>query len=152
MLRGLSLVLLAVPLLVSAQTADFGKKKRKLDSPRQSRSTVAKAFKIPKPTRFGKKEPKLWAHPFQPLRPLKPFSPLRVPKLSRVNPAPLWPVKATRVPSASTPATWVGTVYTGGSGRKYHRDGCRYRKPSQTSMSSTKANAAGYKPCKVCGG
>lgn len=41
------------------------------------------------------------------------------------------------------------TVYVTNSGKKYHRDGCKWLK-SKIAMSLDKAIAAGYEPCKVC--
>ena len=42
-----------------------------------------------------------------------------------------------------------GTVYVTSTGKKYHRDGCKWLK-SRSPMALSKAVAAGYQPCKVC--
>lgn len=40
-------------------------------------------------------------------------------------------------------------VYVTHTGKKYHRDGCKWLK-SKKALSLAKARAAGYEPCKVC--
>lgn len=42
------------------------------------------------------------------------------------------------------------TVYVTRTGKKYHRDGCRYLAKSKIPMSLSDAKAAGYGPCSVC--
>lgn len=42
------------------------------------------------------------------------------------------------------------TVYVTRTGKKYHRDGCRYLAKSKIPMSLSDAKAAGYEPCSVC--
>jgi hypothetical protein len=42
------------------------------------------------------------------------------------------------------------TVYITRSGKKYHRDGCRYLAPSKSAISLKDAKANGYSACKVC--
>jgi len=42
------------------------------------------------------------------------------------------------------------TVYITNTGKKYHRDGCRYLKKSKIAISLTDAKADGYTPCSVC--
>lgn len=42
------------------------------------------------------------------------------------------------------------TVYVTKTGKKYHRNGCRYLSKSQIPMSLSDAKAAGYGPCSVC--
>ncbi len=41
------------------------------------------------------------------------------------------------------------TVYVTRTGKKYHRDGCRYLK-SRRAISLDAAIERGYEPCKVC--
>jgi hypothetical protein len=42
------------------------------------------------------------------------------------------------------------TVYVTRTGKRYHRDGCRYLSSSRIAMSLKDAEAQGYTPCKVC--
>jgi hypothetical protein len=42
------------------------------------------------------------------------------------------------------------TVYVTRTGKKYHRDGCRYLAASKTAISLKDAKAKGYTACKVC--
>lgn len=42
------------------------------------------------------------------------------------------------------------TVYITDTGKKYHRDGCRYLKKSKHAISLGNAKAQGYAPCSVC--
>jgi hypothetical protein len=42
------------------------------------------------------------------------------------------------------------TVYITRTGKKYHRDGCRYLAASKTAISLKDAKAKGYTACKVC--
>jgi endonuclease YncB( thermonuclease family)/methylphosphotriester-DNA--protein-cysteine methyltransferase len=42
------------------------------------------------------------------------------------------------------------TVYITDTGKKYHRDGCRYLKKSKHAISLKEARERGYEPCKVC--
>ena len=42
------------------------------------------------------------------------------------------------------------TVYVTKTGKKYHRDGCRYLSKSKIPMSLKDAIAKGYTPCSVC--
>ena len=42
------------------------------------------------------------------------------------------------------------TVYTTNTGKKYHRDGCRYLSESKIPISLSDAIARGLTPCKVC--
>jgi len=42
------------------------------------------------------------------------------------------------------------TVYITRTGKKYHRDGCRYLSQSKFPISLKDAKAKGYEPCKVC--
>jgi len=42
------------------------------------------------------------------------------------------------------------TVYITRTGKKYHRDGCRYLRKSRIPISLKQAKARCYTPCKVC--
>ena len=42
------------------------------------------------------------------------------------------------------------TVYVTKTGKRYHRDGCRYLSHSKIPMSLKDAKANGYTPCLVC--
>ena len=42
------------------------------------------------------------------------------------------------------------TVYVTKTGKKYHRDGCRYLAQSKVKTTLKEAKANGYAPCKVC--
>jgi biopolymer transport protein ExbD len=42
------------------------------------------------------------------------------------------------------------TVYVTRTGKRYHRDGCRYLSMSKIPISLKDAKANGYSPCKVC--
>jgi biopolymer transport protein ExbD len=42
------------------------------------------------------------------------------------------------------------TVYVTRTGKKYHRDGCRYLAASKIAISLKDAKAKGYTACKVC--
>ena len=42
------------------------------------------------------------------------------------------------------------TVYITRTGKRYHRDGCRYLASSKIPMTLKDAKAHGYTPCKVC--
>jgi len=42
------------------------------------------------------------------------------------------------------------TVYVTKTGKKYHREGCRYLLQSKIPMKLEDAKAKGYEPCKVC--
>lgn len=44
----------------------------------------------------------------------------------------------------------VQTVYITRTGKKYHRDGCRYLAASKIPISLKDAKAKGYTACKVC--
>jgi competence protein ComEC len=44
----------------------------------------------------------------------------------------------------------VQTVYVTRTGKKYHRDGCRYLAASKSPISLKDAKAKGYTACKVC--
>jgi hypothetical protein len=42
------------------------------------------------------------------------------------------------------------TVYVTKTGKKYHRDGCRYLRSSRIPVVLKDAKANGYTPCSVC--
>ena len=42
------------------------------------------------------------------------------------------------------------TVYITKTGKKYHREGCRYLSKSKIKTTLKEAKANGYTPCKVC--
>lgn len=42
------------------------------------------------------------------------------------------------------------TVYVTRTGKRYHRDGCRYLASSKIPMTLKDAKAQGYTPCTVC--
>jgi len=42
------------------------------------------------------------------------------------------------------------TVYVTRTGKRYHREGCRYLASSKIPMTLKDAKAHGYTPCKVC--
>ena len=42
------------------------------------------------------------------------------------------------------------TVYITRTGKKYHRDGCRYLSQSKIKTTLKEAKPNGYTPCKVC--
>jgi hypothetical protein len=42
------------------------------------------------------------------------------------------------------------TVYVTRTGKRYHRDGCRYLSMSKIPISLKDAKTNGYTPCKVC--
>ena len=46
--------------------------------------------------------------------------------------------------------TKTQTVYITRTGKRYHRDGCRYLASSKIPIILKDAKAQGYTPCKVC--
>ena len=58
-------------------------------------------------------------------------------------------VDADETISAATDADEV-YVYITKTGKKYHRDGCRYLKHSKILITLEDAKARGYEACKVC--
>lgn len=58
----------------------------------------------------------------------------------------------TQKPSSkvTAPTTQSVTVYITNTGKKYHRDGCRYLSKSKIAISLKDAEARGYTPCSVC--
>jgi hypothetical protein len=53
-------------------------------------------------------------------------------------------------PSASRQDRQEETVYITRTGKKYHRDGCRYLSQSKIPIKKKDAIARGYEACKVC--
>jgi hypothetical protein len=64
--------------------------------------------------------------------------------------SPVDEVAATRSQPARAEQPKVRTVYVARTGKKYHRDGCRYLAQGKTPMTLKDAKAKGYTPCKVC--
>jgi hypothetical protein len=65
----------------------------------------------------------------------------------------LCPVALPVPPAQSTPAQQdpkAQTVYITRTGKKYHRDGCRYLAASKIEISLKDAKAKGFTACKVC--
>ena len=63
------------------------------------------------------------------------------------------PKKETKKESAAPPVasdSGSDTVYITNSGKKYHRDGCRYLNKSKIPINRGDAIAQGYDPCSVC--
>jgi hypothetical protein len=58
------------------------------------------------------------------------------------------PTRYVPVAFADDPKTTV--VYITRTGKKYHRDGCRYLAHSRIKTTLAEAKANGYAPCKVC--
>ncbi len=52
--------------------------------------------------------------------------------------------------TADPQATKTQTVYVTRTGRRYHRDGCRYLAASKIPISLKDAKARGFTACKVC--
>lgn len=57
---------------------------------------------------------------------------------------------STQTVAPSPPAADDVTVYITNTGKKYHRDGCRYLTKSKIPVSLSEAKARGYEPCSVC--
>jgi hypothetical protein len=69
--------------------------------------------------------------------------------LSLLSPVALPPIAAQqRQPVQRSDQTQ--TVYITRTGKRYHRDGCRYLASSRIPISLKDAKANGYTPCKVC--
>jgi hypothetical protein len=68
--------------------------------------------------------------------------------LSLLSPVSL-PVTAQQRPTAQ-PTNQTQTVYITRTGKRYHRDGCRYLATSKIPISLKDAKAKGYTACKVC--
>lgn len=64
------------------------------------------------------------------------------------------PPQSTAPAKVKTPAPQAQkqdtTVYITRTGKKYHRDGCRYLSKSKIPISLSDAKSAGYDPCSVC--
>jgi len=70
------------------------------------------------------------------------------------SPIPTPLVKESRLraePPSGKAASSDVTVYVTKTGKKYHRDGCRYLSKSKIAVSLSEAKARGYGPCSVCG-
>jgi cbb3-type cytochrome oxidase cytochrome c subunit len=67
------------------------------------------------------------------------------PSAGMVSLLPSWPPAMQGVEDTKTV-----TVYVTKTGKKYHRDGCRYLSHSKIKMTLKEAKAAGYTPCSVC--
>jgi hypothetical protein len=63
--------------------------------------------------------------------------------------APLLTVAQQPAPQQQT-ETKSQTVYVTRTGKKYHRDGCRYLRSSRIPVSLKDAKDRGYTPCSVC--
>ena len=59
------------------------------------------------------------------------------------------PVRAQQGPPAQQD-TKTQTVYLTRTGKRYHRDGCRYLAASKIPISLKDAKARGFTACKVC--
>lgn len=68
--------------------------------------------------------------------------------LSLLSPVAL-PIAAQRR-EATQPTNQTQTVYITRTGKRYHRDGCRYLSASKIPISLKDAKVNGYTPCKVC--
>ena len=60
------------------------------------------------------------------------------------------PPPATQSTPQQTAQTKEVTVYVTRTGKKYHREGCRYLASSKIPISLKEAKAKGYTACKVC--
>jgi hypothetical protein len=68
--------------------------------------------------------------------------------LSLLSPAAL-PIAA-RLRPAAQPNNQTQTVYITRTGKRYHRDGCRFLATSKIPVGLKDAKAQGYMPCIVC--
>ena len=68
--------------------------------------------------------------------------------ISLLFPAAL-PVRAQQGPAAQ-PDQKAQTVYVTRTGKRYHRDGCRYLAASKIPISLKDAKTRGFTACKVC--
>ncbi|WP_312355238.1 hypothetical protein [Aminipila sp.] len=59
-------------------------------------------------------------------------------------------IKAQQEENTKESQTNEYTVYITKTGSKYHKDGCRYLKQSQISISESAAINQGYSPCSIC--
>jgi hypothetical protein len=60
------------------------------------------------------------------------------------------PIPAQQRPPAQQQDPKTQTVYVTRTGKKYHRDGCRYLASSKIPISLKDAKARGFTACKVC--
>ena len=72
-----------------------------------------------------------------------------VPAVVVSKPTPAAPPVVTPTPTPKQTPQAV-TVYITKTGKKYHRDGCRYLSKSKISISLSDAESEGYGPCSVC--
>lgn len=55
-----------------------------------------------------------------------------------------------KLPASGDPSSQKGYVYITNSGKKYHRQGCRYLSKSSTKKKLSEVKKAGYSACRVC--
>jgi competence protein ComEC len=65
-------------------------------------------------------------------------------------PGPSQPARAQQPTAQVSQDPLSVTVYITKTGRKYHRDGCRYLRQSRITITLKDAKANGYTPCSVC--
>jgi len=75
--------------------------------------------------------------------------PASQPAVSTPAPQPSAP-KAVSQPTPPPAQKKDVTVYVTRTGKKYHRDGCRYLSKSRIPISLSEAKGEGYGPCSVC--
>ena len=69
---------------------------------------------------------------------------------SQPDPIPPWQFRHGDMRTSNQTGQPSDTVYVTASGKKYHKDGCRYLTKSKRSLTIAEAQAQGYTPCKVC--
>jgi hypothetical protein len=67
-----------------------------------------------------------------------------------VYPAPAQPIRGQQPTAQVSQDPQLVTVYVTKSGKKYHRDGCRYLRQSRIPVTLKDAKANWYTPCSVC--
>lgn len=70
--------------------------------------------------------------------------------LSLPNPAAVSMLPAHQPTAQQAEDTKTETVYITKTGKKYHRNGCRYLSQSKIKTTVKEAQANGYTPCKIC--
>ena len=75
--------------------------------------------------------------------------PTTQPVVSTPAPQPVAP-KTVSQPTPPPAQKKDATVYVTKTGKKYHRDGCRYLSKSRIPIGLSNAKAQGYGPCSVC--
>ena len=65
-------------------------------------------------------------------------------------PAPSQPIRSLQPAAQVSQDPQSVTVYITKTGKKYHRDGCRYLRQSRIPVTLKDAKANGYTPCSVC--